>query len=401
MVQKESQPPLKTIGLSVSQWPIILAVAMAIPAGAVSLYSIAQFQATSGRAASAPPKKAPAIIAVTGLGRLEPQGEVIKLSAPQYSTGVRVGKLLVKEGDKVSAGQPIAILDVYEERLAAVKQAQEQIKVSQTKLYQVKAGNPPGEIAAQKATIAQLQAEYSGQVATQKATIARLEAQLKNAQTESRRNQMLYQQGAISASAYDSKRLAEDTYREQLNEATATERRTVQTLQEQIRQAKGTLDAKAEVRPVDVQAAQAQVDNAIASAQQAKADADLAVVRSPIDGQILKIDARPGELVDSKGIARLGHTDQMYAAAEIYETDIGKVRIGQRATITSAAFPAKLQGTVVEIGKEVKQQDVLSINPTSDTDQKVVKVRVRIDGSADNQMVSSLTNLQVQVAIHI
>lgn len=401
MVQKESQPPLKTIGLSLGQWPLVLAIAMAVPVGAVSIYSIGQFRAASESAASNPPKKAPAIVAVTGLGRLEPQGEVIKLSAPQYSTGVRVGQLLVKEGDKVRAGQPIAILDVYESRLASFKAAQEQVKVAQAKLAKVKAGNPAGEIAAQKATISQLEAEHSGQITEQKATVARLDAQLKNAESEARRNLQLYQQGAISASAFDSKRLAEDTARAQLSQAKATQIRTLRSLQEQISQAKATLDAKAEVRPVDVQEAQAEVENAIASAQQAKADADLSVVRSPIDGQILKIEARPGELVDSRGIAQMGHTDQMCAEAEIYETDIGKVHLGQQATVTSSAFPGKLRGTVVEIDKQVKQQDVLSVNPTSDTDQKVVRVKVRIDDPAGNQLVSSLTNLQVQVSIRI
>lgn len=396
MMHKQTQPSLKTVG----QWPLILALAMALPAGAVSVYSLLQFRSNFQSPASTPPKKTPAIIAVTGLGRLEPQGEVISLSAPTSAEGARVAKLLVKEGEKVRAGQVVAILDSYEPRLAALTQAKKEVKVAQARLAKVKAGAPAGEIAAQKATIAQLDAELRGQVAAQKATITRLQAQLSNAETESRRHQELYQEGAISASAFDTKHLAAQMVREQLNEAKATEKRIVQSFQEQIRQAKETLTAKAEVRQVDVQVAQAEVENAIAAVQRAQADLNLALVRSPIYSQILKIETRPGEIINNKGIAKLGQTDQMYAEAEIYQTDIGKVRLGQRATLTSEAVSGKLKGTVTEIGRQVSQQNIFSVNPTADTDQKVVKVKVRID-KADNQKVSGLTNLQVQVAIHI
>ncbi|HAA30372.1 MAG TPA: HlyD family secretion protein, partial [Cyanobacteria bacterium UBA8553] len=43
--------------------------------------------------------------------------------------------------------------------------------------------------------------------------------------------------------------------------------------------------------------------------------------------RILKIHTRPGETVDAKeGIAELGQTDQMLVVAEVYESDISKVR---------------------------------------------------------------------------
>jgi len=71
-----------------------------------------------------------------------------------------------------------------------------------------------------------------------------------------------------------------------------------------------------------VQAAQAEVGRAKAAVEKAKADLDLAYVRSPRDGRVLKIHARPGEVVSKQeeGILKLGQTDQMYAVAEVYET---------------------------------------------------------------------------------
>jgi HlyD family secretion protein len=88
----------------------------------------------------------------------------------------------------------------------------------------------------------------------------------------------------------------------------------------------------------------------------------------------------------------------MYAVAEVYETDISKVRLGQRATITSDAFPAKLQGTVDQIGWEVGKKDVLSTDPAAATDVRVVEVKIGLD-SASSQRVAGLTNLQVTVEI--
>ncbi len=53
----------------------------------------------------------PSLKYVTGLGRIEPQGEVIKLSAPSLSEGSRIEELLVEEGDRVRKGQIIAVFD--------------------------------------------------------------------------------------------------------------------------------------------------------------------------------------------------------------------------------------------------------------------------------------------------
>jgi HlyD family secretion protein len=79
-------------------------------------------------------------------------------------------------------------------------------------------------------------------------------------------------------------------------------------------------------------------------------------VRSPVAGQILKINTRVGEQVNtSQGIVELGRTQQMYAIAEIYETDVGKIRVGQRASIISehGGFAGAVHGTVDHIGLQI------------------------------------------------
>lgn len=454
------------------RWIILFAMAAGIATISTAAYTILRY----GKLPSTPASTGEPTVAIartiTAIGRLEPKEEAVHPATSSSLEGAKILQILVKEGDKVQAGQILAILDTRDRRLAALKEAQQQVKVVQANLAQVKAGAKTGEIDAQKSTIARLEAQLRGDVATgqatvarfkaqlsgavatqqetiarleaqlrgdiatQQETIARLEAQLRNAQTEYQRYQQLYQNGAISASILDSKRLAVDTAQDQVNEAKANLNRTKETLQQQIEEAQANLkqtretlqqqineaqatlnkttatipqqinEAKAnltriaEVRPTDVQAAQAAVDKALASVEKAKADLETAYVRSPKSGRILKIHTRPGEAISNQGegIFKLGQTDQMYAVAEVYETDIGKVRLGQRATVTSDALTGKLQGTVDQIGWEVGKKDVLSTDPAAATDVRVVEVKIRLDPTS-SQQVAALTNLQVTVEI--
>ncbi len=333
---------------------------------------------------------------VVALGRLEPRDEMIRL-APTTS-GSRLAKLLVRQGDRVKTGQVIAWLDSHDRLQAALEQAKRQVEVAQTKLAQVKAGAKQGEINAQKASIDRTAAQLREDVQAKTATVARLEAELANAQTEYQRYETLYQSGAISASLLDSKQLTLDATLQQLNEAKANRDQANATLTAQLNEAKATLDRIAEVRPVDVAAAQAEVNSAMAAVQQAQAELELAYVRSPRDGQILKVHTWAGELVGAEGIADLGQTSQMDVVAEVYESDIQKIRVGQTVEITSAALNRPIAGTVKEIGLQVLKKGLRDTDPTADTDARIVEVKIALD-AASTQQAGHLTNLEVTVKI--
>jgi HlyD family secretion protein len=371
---------------------------------------------------------------VVALGRLEPKGEVIKIAAS--SSGSRIARLQVKPGDTVKKGQIIAILDSRDRLQAELEQAKEQVRVNQAKLAQVKAGAKTGEIGAQQSTIERLQAQWrgdkatqqatlnrleeqlAGDVAAQKAAIRKLEAELANAQAEYQRYRQLNEEGAVSASIYDNKGLVLETSRQQLaeakanlertqatgqqqiNEAKAALERIERTGQQQINEARSTLDKVAEVRPVDVQTAQAEVNAAQAAVKKAQADLDLAYVRSPRNGQILKIHSWDGEIVGNDGIVDLGQTAQMVAVAEVYETDVKRLKIGQKAVITSEAFTGEVIGQVEEIGLQIYKNKVLNTDPTAATDARIVEVKVLLD-PISSRKVKAFTNLEVTVAIKI
>ena len=407
------------------KWVVGVSVAALLATGASALYSL-KF---SAKPPSEPPPtqaEVPAVEAVTALGRIEPKGEVIELSPPPTLGTAKVAQLLVKEGDRVQKGQAVAILDNQIRRLADVEQAQKAIQVAQANLAVVQAGAKTGEIEAQEAAVERLQAQLQGEIAVNQAKVARLQAQrqgegqaqaatvdrlqaeLANAQSEFERYRQLALSGAISASDLDQRRLTLDTTRERLLEAQATDSKTANTLAQQIQEAqaiaaqteavltqqiqeaKANLDRVAEVRFVDVQQAQAEVEQAKAALNQAQADLTLSSVNAPMASQVLKVHTRPGESVGEEGILALGQTDQMMVVAEVSESDINRVRLGQQAVVTSesSAFEGKLEGTVSQIGLQIGKNDVFDTDPAADVDTRVVEVNILLTPEASRRVAS-------------
>nr|WP_305068616.1 HlyD family efflux transporter periplasmic adaptor subunit [Limnothrix sp. FACHB-406] len=368
------------------------------------------------------------------MGRLEPESEVVRLAAPLALDGDRVSELRVREGDQVRAGQVVALLASETVLAAEYNEANRQVQVAEARLAQVRAGAKTGDINSQRAAVNRVQAEWQGntdaqraqlsrlraqwqgQLAQQSAAVRRLEAELANAQSEYRRYEALYQEGAESASRYDSKRLSVETLfrqlqearaelnrldrtgRQEVQEATAVLSRVERAGQQQWQEAKSTLSSVAEVRTVDVRTALAEVAAARAARDRAAAALERAYLRAPSDGQILKIHARAGEKIGDSGLLDLAQTDRMVAVAEVYQTDVGLVRVGQPATIVGQAVQGSLRGTVTQVGLQVLQQNVFSNQPGENLDRRVVEVRILLD-PASTARVRSLTNLQVEVSI--
>jgi len=373
---------------------------------------------------------------VTALGRLEPKSKIIKLSAPTTSQNSRVEKLLVKEGDHLQAGQVVAILDSRDRLQAAWQEAEAAVKVAQISLDKVKLGAKSGDIRSQKAevarikaqrlgdegqekaTIARLEAQWQGEKASQQATIKRIQAELENAQIEFQRYQQLYQQGATSKSLLDTKRLTLDTTTQQLQEAKATLKRIDLTDSKQVSEAKtvftrinatgykqissaqATLNSISEVRPVDVASAKAEVNRTIAAAKQAKANLDQAYVHAPIDSVVLNVITHTGEMVSNDGIVEIGQTKDMYAVAEVYQSDVGKIKPGQKVQISSNSLPSDLQGKVDWVGWKVQRQSIINSDPSENIDSRVVEVHVALD-DVSSQKAAKFTNLQVKAVIKL
>ncbi len=339
---------------------------------------------------------------ISSLGRLEPEGELIHVAAPTSLNGAKVEILKVNHGQQIHKGDVIAILDTYTRGETSLREGQEQVAVAQSRLKQVEAGAKLGQIQAQRQVVERLQTELQTQTDAKKAAILLLEAELRNAELENRRFQSLYTQGAVSTSFRDSKQLTADVAWQKLSQARTELKQIQNSGQKQIAEAQATLRQIAEVRPVDIAVMRSQLAQAQASVKRAQAELDLAIVRSPQDGQVLKINTRPGELVGSQGIISLGRTDRMVAVAEVYELDVSRVRVGQSATVISKnkAFSDVLQGKVIEVGLEIRKQDVLNTDPAAQFDARVVEVKILLDQSSSRK-VAGLTNLSIQAMIDV
>lgn len=160
---------------------------------------------------------------IVALGRIEPKSEIINLFPPLDLYGDRIKQILVQQGDQVTAGQIIATLASEDRLQAALAEAQEEVQVVQNKLEQIRAGAKNGDIIAQQAQINNLEAELKGQIATEQANINRWQSEVRTAKAEYNRYESLAQDGAISASERDNKRLVWETAQAQLESALASQ----------------------------------------------------------------------------------------------------------------------------------------------------------------------------------
>jgi HlyD family secretion protein len=413
----------------------LMVAATTIPLGII-IYGVSNFGQMGKTSVNESKPIVPIAEIVTALGRLEPETEVIKLSAPLALDGDRIVEVLVKEGANVKVGQVIAILQSRDLLKNAVIQSTKQVEVAKAKLAQIKAGAKSGEIQEQSAIVDRVKAQYTGDKQAQAENIARISAQwegdriaqtatinkltaeLKNAESEYQRYQQLFSEGAISNSVIDSKRLNVETAKQILNESQAVLKRINTTANKQLSEAKialnrinntsnkeisetqGKLNSIAEIRPVDVALARTEVESAIANLNRAKTELEAAYIRAPMTGQIIKIHARVGEKIDNPGVADFAQTNTMMAVAEVYQTDISKIKLGQKAIITSQGFTGELKGVVQQIGLQVKRQNVFSDQPGENLDSRIIEVKIRLNPE-DSKKVSGLTNLQVQTAIKL
>lgn len=327
---------------------------------------------------------------VTALGRLEPEGEVITIAAPANE---RVGQLLVQEGDFVEAGQAIAYLESYPERLAERDLAASQFTDANEQLEaETLVGN--AQIQEARARREQVNDPKIAAIAAQQATIQRISAELDSAQREYKRFSELHEAGAVSLQDLDDRTVIVRTREEELRNAQANLAR----LQQERRTDLGNANAQLQSAQANLTRSQvmAQVASAGRNLELAQARLDRTIIRAPRTGQILKIHAKAGEAVTDQGIAQLGNTAQMYVVAEVYETDIPRIRTGQRAAITTRALTETLTGTVAHLGLLVDKNDVLDTDPAAKTDVRVIEVKIRLDQS---EPVAGLTNMQVEVRI--
>jgi HlyD family secretion protein len=347
-----------------------------------------------------PPQSAVERGEVKARGRLEPESELIAVGLP---AGSRVESLCVQEGDPVHKDAVLAYLDTYDEMLAARDSARVQLDEARKRLEAEKAF---GVASVDAAGLRKRQTEEVSPLAiqAQEAEVDRSKAELAKAELDLKRSQQMYSDQSVPKSHLDAASLVREQARDQLvrNQATLAQL----NLDYQIKLKLADADLKsAEAGSTRAQLA-AQVDSLAAALKLAESRLRRAEIRAPIDGKIIKILTHAGEAAGRDPLLKMGDTSTMYAVAEVYETDVWRVHKGQKATVTSKAFPPdpaspdgdrqKLTGTVDRVASLVRKNDVLSIDPTEDADTRVVAVRIKLENSS---FAARFNQLQVEVTI--
>jgi HlyD family secretion protein len=218
----------------------------------------------------------------------------------------RVASMLVDEGDAVKAGQKLAALDTG--RLEpAVAQAQAQAEAQEQVLARLQAGSRPEEIASARANVAAAQADAT------------------NAQRAYTRAAELAAQNVATKQALDDATAARDAADARLKAA-----------QEALNL------ALAGPRKEDIAAAQATLRADKAALALAERRLDDAVLYAPADGIVRNRILEPGDMASPQRPAyTLAVTSPVWVRAYAAELDLGKVRPGMAAQVTTDSYPGK------------------------------------------------------------
>jgi HlyD family secretion protein len=351
-----------------------------------------RIQTTTPEVSTSQVAQTPVVRNVTSLGRVEPQGEVITVSG---TNGSRISQLLVSEGQQVEKGQVIAYMEDYQERVSERDVAASQLAETRMR-YEGVTKYSMAQIEEANTRIDQIKQPQSFQIAAQQAVVDRFSSETEIAKKDYERNQFLLKEGAVSQQVVDEKAVNYFTKKGELENAKASLAQFTETRNRDLK------NAEAQLKTAQASLIQTQSDVQVASAetnlQLTEARLERSIIRAPRSGEILDINTYAGEVVSEDGIVDLGDVQQMYVVAEVYESDISKIKLGQKATITDASLPRKIEGEVERMSSQINKNDILDNDPAEDTDSRVVEVKIRLN-KEDSALVASLINLQVDVEI--
>ena len=320
-----------------------------------------QLPQTAPVAASAP---APSLgtLGVGALGRVEPASRVRRLSHPGGMAVTRIERLLVTEGERVAIGQVLAELADAIQKDATLTQAEAALAEARASRNRMAAGARDSEIAAQQARIAALRADEA------------------NALLEASRAETLVPGGAGTRAGADRTRFAAE--------------RAIAVRCE----AEAVLTTLSSPRAEDLAIAEARLASAAAALDKARADATLARITAPIAGTVLKIYVRAGDQLGTDGLLDLANLDQLDVVADVYETDVPRLRVGATAEVIVPGVAARYAATVREIGWQVRRTTQAGTAPVAATDSRTVEVRLTL-GEEGRLALMRRVNMQVQVVV--
>jgi HlyD family secretion protein len=327
---------------------VLVAVAGFGLAVLLTVYSTHNRAMATARAAVPKPAQSEPLIA--GPGRVEPVSEDIKIGS-ELSGKLR--SVLVDEGDHVRKGQVLAVLE-NDDYHAQVQAAQADVSAKEATLRKVVNG------------------ARSQERSEALSSVGEAEAVMNNALSEKERREKLFAAGVIS-------REEMERYTREFNVAKAQYQEAVER--------HSLVDDHA--REEDVALAQADAQLARAQLADAQAKYEKTLIKSPIDGTVLRKHHRNGESVSNSStvpdpILTVGDKGVLRVRMDVDETDVNKVRVGQKAYVTADAYgEQRFWGHVVRVGEQLGPKNVRTDEPTERVDRKILETLVELDKGAE------------------
>lgn len=251
-------------------------------------------------------------------------------------TSGRVVEVLVTDTQPVRKGQLLFRLEDADQKIA-LQQAEANLAQVQRRYGQSLASN---------AALGAAASANEAQINTARAALASAQASLTRAQEDYRRRAALSGSGAVSSEELTTARQALDSARAAYQEAQAG----VAQAQENARSARRQEEAAVALTKGTNERTAPEILEAQAQVDKARLDLERTVVRAPISGVIAKRAIQVGQRIQSGQAAMtVVPVDQLYVDANFKEDQLGKVRSGQKARLTSDFYG----GDVVYHGKVV------------------------------------------------
>lgn len=280
---------------------------------------------------------------IVGSGRVEPVSEEILIGSEFDG---RLRRVPVEEGDHVKVGQIVAELD-NAETVARIALAKAQVREREAALERLKAGS---------------RHEERREAA---ATVREAEAVLANARAEESRRRSALDRGAISRSEY---------------EVTAREAKVAEARLEAVRERSAVVAD--ETRIEDIHRVEAEIESAKARVQETEALYAKTVIRSPIDGIVLRKRHRAGESISRTAdpILSVGNVERLRVRVDVDEEDVARLKIGAQTYVTATAYgDQKFSGKVSRIGSALGRKNIRSDEPTERADLKILETLIDLD----------------------
>jgi HlyD family secretion protein len=250
------------------------------------------------------------------------------------------------------------------------------LSVAQSQLLQLKNGARPQELQQANAAVAAAQSQYD------------------QAKKDWDRAQTLYKDDDISTAQYDTYRTRFESTEANLKQTkeqaglvqAGPRSETIESASAQVERARASLkmgeanSIETTRREQDVTARRSDIERA--KAQLALVDSQLAdtIAVSPIDGMVLVKAADVGEvLAPGTSVVTVGDLDHPWLRAYIREQDLGRVKIGSQARVTTDSFPGKTYDGRISFISSEAEFTPKQIQTAEERVKLVYRIKIDID----------------------